>query len=144
MLKFFFNKDSKVVLGMEILGVTTLIMLLVTLWPAGKTIPIKIAFILYIVLYIFIRVFASLRWYKDAERYEGIELQFKRAMVPTSYILPLSNILLLIGGPGVLLYFSDFLLIVIAHVNVILIYFHLKDRETLKVNYFTHNKHLKN
>lgn len=142
MLKFFFNKESKIVYVMEALGVIGIFTLIATSWPVGKTIIQLAGFYTFIGLYIFIRIFASLRWYRNAERYEGIELQFKKALVPTSYIMPMFSALLLLGSPAFVLYFADLLLIVIAHVNVILIYFHLRDHESLPVNYFTHNKHL--
>lgn len=144
MLKFFFNKESKVVYAMEALGILVLAALVMTWWPAGKSAAIKTAFYLFVGLYIFIRIFATVRWYKNAARYEGIELQFKKALVPTSYIIPIFGGAVLFGAPPYILYFADLLLIVIAHVNIILIYFHVKDRESLPVNYFTHNKHLTN
>jgi hypothetical protein len=142
MLKQLFNKESKVVYAMEIVGIACLAGLVFTWWPSGKSLATQIAFYLFVGLYLFIRVFATVRWYKNAARFEGIESQFKKALVPTSYILALISGLLLIGAPAFILYIADFILLIITHVNVILIYFHIRDRETLPVNYFTHNKHL--
>lgn len=163
MLKFFFNKESKVVYTMEIVGAVLLITLLVHWWPSGRPIAHQVAFYLFIIEYILIRFCVVVKWYDEdgknafilplpgtgnrqpgtgKEKYKGIDLQFKKAMVPTSYILALISALLLIGAPAAVLYFADFLLAVIVHVNIILIYFHVKDKETLPVNYFTHNRHL--
>lgn len=145
--------------AMEVLGAASLLALILKWWPSGRSAPLKICFFLYIFEYLFIRFFASVKCYDSAgmarlqprtfslfpvgKTYEGIELQFKKAMVPTSYIIPIFGLLLLLGTPSFFLYLAVLLLTVIAHVNVILLYFHLKDKETLPVNYFTHNKHLK-
>lgn len=163
MLKFFFNKESKVVYAMEALGVIFLIALVVTWWPSGKSVSQQTAFFLYIILYLFMRFCTIAKWYdtngrntlippalstkhetQDTrhEKHPGIELHFKKVMVPTSYILAIFSLFLLIGAPGFMLYFADFLLVIIAHVNMILIYFHVKDKETVPVNYFSHNKYL--
>lgn len=157
MLKFFFNKESKVVYTMEVLGLVCLILLLTIWWPGGKNFWPQLAFYLFILEYAFIRICAMAKWYdKDGRntfiltkpykrdtKYEGIELQFKKALVPTSYIMAVFGGLLIAGAPAFVLYIGDFLLAVIAHVNVILIYFHIKDNEPLPVNHFTHNKHLR-
>ncbi len=161
MLKLFFNKESRVVLAAECVGILTLIALVVSWWPGGKATIWQLLFFFYIFEYLFIRFFATFRWYDDAgkntfrwqwiwdkkdvsaeNKYEGIELHLKKGLVPTSYLLPLFNILLLIGAPGAILIFPVVLFALIAHVNVILIYFHIKDKETLPVNFFTHNKYL--
>lgn len=161
MLRFFFNRESKVVMAMEIIGLFFLSLIVIEWWSAVKTAGVKTALFLYILIYLIIRAFASLSWYDknglnrlfppklkikapaEGEKYQGIELQFKKAMVPTSYILAIFSGLLLGGAPGWILYIAVFLLIVIVHVNFILLYFHIKDKETLPINYFTHNKHLK-
>ena len=161
MLKFFFNKESWAVYVTEGLGVLTLLALIVSWWPGGQAVIWQILFFLYVLEYLFIRFFSTFRWYDDDGRntfrwqwiwdkkdvsaenkYEGIEVHLKKSMVPPSYILPLFNILLLAGAPGAILIFPVVFLTIIAHVNVILIYFHIKDKETLPVNFFTHNKHL--
>lgn len=141
----------------EILGILFLVL---NILPFGKTKLGSINFILFIFLYLFIRFLSVARWYgadgknvlvpsgwvnpfSSNENFEGIELQFKKAMVPTSYILPFFMFLLLIGAPAFILLFANILLLVIAHVAVILLYFHARDKEALPVNYYTHNKHLK-
>lgn len=143
MLKLFFNKKSPVVYAAEAIGVALFVILIVDRWPSEKTIAQQVVFYIYIFEYLFIRLFASIKWYKNAERYEGIELQFKKAMVPASYIIAIFNLILLVNGPVFLLYIAIFLLTIFAHVNVILIYFYIKDKESLPINYFTHGKYLK-
>ena len=156
MLKLFFNKDSILVKAAELLGVILLLILIISWWPSGKSIAHQVAFFLFIFEYLAIRFFTLFRWY-DADGQNamiwsiknipkgddcsGIELHFLKVLVPTAYIVPLVSLLLLLGVPGYLLYFTDFLLAVILHISFILIYFHKKDKETLPVNYFTQNKY---
>jgi hypothetical protein len=90
--------------------------------------------------YIFIRYCAIARWYADAERFEGIELQFKKALSPTVYILFLGNLSYVLYPHSVILIITAALLALIAHVNAILIHLHRKDKDTVPVNYFSHNK----
>jgi hypothetical protein len=160
-LKFFFNKESKVMYAVEILGILCLLGLIITWWPSGKSTLSKIIFFIFFIEYLFIRFFASIKCYDDEGQkkfnlnieslrlfpfgitYKGIELQLKKAMVPTSYILPLFCGLLLIGAPSWILYIGVLLLAVIIHVSIILLFFYIKDNEKLPVNYFTHNKYLK-
>lgn len=142
MIKFFFDRKSLVVKLMEISGLIFTAMLFAAGWYKKLLFINKLVFLFYLLEYLFIKACAVIHWYKDAERGEGIELQFIKAVVPTSYILALTGFLLLIGAPVALVYFSAFLLAVIAHVNVILLYLHLKDTDSSPVNYYSHNKYL--
>lgn len=162
MLKFFFNKNSKIVYVMEALGIACLVFFLATGRIGSETIPSKILFWFFVLEYLFIRFFASVQWYNNegrkklgfniqnifkghnkGSRYRGIELQFKKALVPTAYIIPVFSILILLTLPISVLYIAVILMAVIIHVNIILIYFYIKDNETLPVNFYTHNKHLR-
>lgn len=158
MLKFFFNKESRIVYAMEIAGIACLITLFLSGWTSGKSGVAHAAFYLFVGLYIFIRVFATLNLYSNDGQpllqwctanlfqkriYRGIELQLKKAMVPTSYIIPIFGGMMLAGAPSFVLYIADLLLVVIAHVNIILLYFYIKDKEPSPVNFFTHNNYSK-
>lgn len=90
-----------------------------------------------LLIYAFIRFCASVRWYKDVPRYSGIELQFKKALVPTGYIMAIALALYLIFGWLIFLIAGALLLAVVAHVDVILLYFHFRDRDTTPANFYS-------
>lgn len=136
MLKFLFNRFSRVVYAMEIAGI-----IFTFLWFFRS--PPKIIFGIAVLEYLFLRFCATWRWYKNAKRYEGIGLQFKKAMVPTSYIMAMASGVGYFTGSTLLLWAAIFLLAVILHVNVILLALHYKDKNTTPVNYYSGNKCLK-
>ena len=100
-------------------------------------------FAIIVALYAFIRFCTTVRWYKNAKRYEGIELQFKKAMSPTVYVVLLGSILFQILPSSIELAVMLFMLAVIAHVNIILLYLKHRDTQDLPVNYFSGNKCLR-
>lgn len=95
-----------------------------------------------IALYAFIRFCATARWYRDVPRYSGIELQFKKALVPTGYTMSICFALYLLSGWTLWLVICDAFLVVVAHVNVILLYFHYRDRDPTQVNLYTSGRFL--
>lgn len=140
MLRFFFHHRSHAV---DIVGMLGVIALAAMPWRmaldnggAASWIVLGIA----VAEYGFIRYCAAVRWYTDAARFEGIELQFKKAVSPTAYIVLFGGILFQIVPSTIVTAVMATLLAVIAHVNAILIYLHLRDRHPLPVNYFSHNK----
>jgi len=141
MLSFFFNRFSKTVLLMEIAGFSLMAIDFALTARRGPS-PSLVLILMVLLLYAFIRYCASRRWYKGVPRYSGIELQFKKAMVPTSYTMALTGLLFLAWPsaiwPGIALLF----LAVVAHVNVILLYLRNKDTDPTPVNYFTSGKFL--
>ncbi|MFH0799085.1 MAG: hypothetical protein V2A66_02745 [Pseudomonadota bacterium] len=137
MISFFFNRASRMVLIMEAAGIPLFAAGVVRLLARGPgTLSAALAAFA-IFEYAFIRFCASRRWYSGVPRCSGIELQFKKALVPTSYILALAGAWLLILPSLTPLAISAALLALIAHVNVILIWFHRKDRDTEPVNFFS-------
>lgn len=97
---------------------------------------------IYIVEYLFLRLCATKRWYKNAARYEGIELHFKKGMIPTSYMMAVASGVGFFTGSTLLLWPVIVLIGVIAHVNVILFALHYKDKNKTPVNYYSNNKYL--
>lgn len=136
MLKFFFNRFSKVVYTMEILGV------LFTVGWLAQTQSISIPFAIYLGEYLFLRFCTTVRWHKGAKRYEGIELQFKKAMIPASYLMAITSGIGFWMGSTLLLWVAIPLLAILAHVNWILIYLYCRDKNTTPINYFSNNKFL--
>lgn len=137
MLKFFFNRFSKAVLLMELLGVVTCAMSAKMILIGESAILIKVLFSTILILYAFIRYCASVKWYKDAPRWSGIERQFKMSLAPASYILAIVGISSVTAPSSVLLALAAIFLLLIAHVGVILIYLHLKDKDKTPVNFYS-------
>ena len=101
------------------------------------------AFILAILaIYALIRLCATIRWYKGIPRYFGIELQFKKALVPTGYAMTICLVLYLSTGWIVWLVICTALLTVVGHVNVILLYFHFRDHDPTPVNFYSSGRFL--
>jgi len=95
------------------------------------------------VMFAFIRYCTSVRWYRGVPKYSGIELQFKKAMVPASYALLVCGAWLLALPSAVPIAVLAFVLLVVAHVNVILIYLHRRDRDVTPVNFYSSGAFLK-
>lgn len=140
MITALFNHRSPALYAVEALGVIGLIAM--TWRMAMKDFGWLgwLLFAIILALYAFIRFCTTVRWYKNAKRYEGIELQFKKAMSPTVYVVLLGSILFQIFPSTIELAIMLFMLAVIAHVNVILLYLKHRDTQDLPVNYFSGNK----
>ncbi len=94
------------------------------------------------VIYAFIRVCATVRWYEGLPRDSGIELQFRKALVPTGYAMTICLSLYLVFGWIGFLALCLFLLAAVAHVDVILLYFHFRDRDETPVNFYSSGRFL--
>lgn len=125
------------VLAMEALGLLLFAIAAVRIWGGNASLPARILITFVLLEYAFIRFCAIRRWYKGAPRWSGIELQFKKALVPTSYILAIIGLILLPFPSAVPLAIAALLLAVVAHVNVILLYFHARDRDPTPVNFYS-------
>jgi bacteriorhodopsin len=140
MMKFLINYRSRFVDVVEVLGI---IGLATIAWRAIALETGWLTWIFYaivIIEYAFIRYCATTRWYDDAERFEGVELQFRKAMIPTAYLLCLGSIIFQISPSATILIALAILFAIIAHVNVILIHLHRRDKDSLPPNYFSHHK----
>jgi hypothetical protein len=140
MLKFFFNRDSKAVLVAEMIGVILFAAIFLKGSLAGHGTLFRACFLVYLAAYLFIRFCALWPWYKKFGRVPkdaGVMMQFRKALVSTSYIIAVTNALILVGAPGATLYFSLIVLIGTIHVSCILIYLHLRDKDTTPPNYFS-------
>lgn len=127
MLSFFFNRFSKTVLLMEVAGIVFVTAASMKIYASSDRPLIKILLTAAILEYVFIRICAIRRWYGYSPRFSGIELQFKKALVPTSYIMAFMGAGLLVTPSILFPIISIIFFGVIAHVNIILIYFHMKD-----------------
>ena len=133
-LKLFFDRSSFIVKLMEILGLIGIAIAIVR-WSQNPHLDTPvILFIIMGVLYIFIRTCYLIRWYPRQGRDIGIEVHFKKSLVPTSYILFFTMLSFLTGLEIIFLILAVVMFSIVAFVNGILIGFHLKDRETMPIN----------
>jgi hypothetical protein len=140
MMRFLFNHRSRFVDIVEVLGI---IGLAAIAWRAISLEAGWLTWTFYIIVileYAFMRYCTTTRWYDGAERFEGVELQFRKAMIPTAYLLCLGSILFQLIPSSAILIALAILFAVIAHVNVILIHLHRRDKDPLPPNYFSHHK----
>lgn len=101
-------------------------------------------FIFFSFLAFVITLLRFIPWNGPNNRGYGIEEHFEKTIVPSSYILVITNTLhfLWIKGWPILLV-ASLMLIVIQGVNIILLYFHFKDYDLTPPSYFSRNLHLK-
>lgn len=144
MIAFLFNHRSPTLYAVEALGIIGLIAMAWRMSVKDFGWLGWLLFAIIVAIYAFIRFCTTVRWYRDANRYEGIELQFKKAMSPTVYVILLGSILFQIFPSSIELAILLFMLIVIGHVNVILLYLHYRDKQELPINYFTGKKYSSN
>lgn len=137
MLSLFFNRFSRAVIVMEAVGLLCMAHVGMRLLAGGGSTAMKVLFPLVLLLYAFLRFCASWPWYKGAPRWSGIELHFKKGMVTASYTLAITGLILIVWPSAIPLVVAALLLAVIAHVNVILLFLHARDRDPTPVNYFT-------
>lgn len=142
MLHLFFNRFSKMVTFMEVLGVFFTAGWLYKLWQNPPGLFIKVFLGFYVLEYLFLRFCATARWHKQARRYEGIELQFKKGMIPTTYLMALTSGVGFFTGWAILLWPAVLLIGIVAHVNVILLTLHFRDKNTTPVNYYSASKYI--
>jgi hypothetical protein len=140
MITLLFNHRSPILYVVEALGILGLIAVGWRMVAKGFGWIGWLLFVIVVAIYLFIRFCTSVRWYRDAKRYEGIELQFKKAMSPTVYVMFIGSVFFQIFPSVIELAILVFMLLVISHVNVILLCLHYRDKQDLPVNYFSNNK----
>jgi len=147
MSKILFNRSSLMVRCLEGIGLINSILFL---FEAGKgrssVAATGIGLYLFLLLcYLFVRACDLIFWYSKEDRGIGIEVHFKKALVPTSYILAITSTMALLNIPyfsSGIIFFADLLMLVVAPVNGILIYFYFRDEDQMSINYFSLNKYL--
>ncbi len=138
MLRFFFNRYSPMVRLMELIGVAAIALIIWRMSGGSLTFAQKLLFYAILLEYAFLRFCTFWRWYPESTPGTyGIGLQFLKAIIPTGYILAVMMWLFVLTESSAVLVITLFLLSVIAHVNVILIYLHFKDGDKTPVNRFS-------
>lgn len=140
MLRFFFDRFSKVVMLMEILGVIFSALWLSAVWQNPPPLLPKILLAAYVGEYLVLRFCAVWRWHPEARRYEGLELHFKKIMIPASYILAIFSLVGWLANIFFHLWLADAALGIMIYVNLTLLYLHFKDKNETPINYFSGNK----
>lgn len=143
MLRLFFDRFSKIVVMMEITGVIFSALWIAQLRENPPPLLPKILLALYGGEYLILRFCAVWRWHPQARRYEGLELHFKKIMIPTSYILAIFSGVGYFFGVFFHLWPAVALFGVMIYVNLTLLYLHFKDQNKTPVNYFSGNKGVK-
>lgn len=135
-LEILVHRTSKVALAAEILG-TSLFLICAVLISTSGSVLTKVLFILSMIGYSIIRFCASVRWYKGGERYAGIELQFMKSLIPMGYLMTLCGLWYLLLPSAIPFALSSLIIAGLAHVNIILIYLHLKDHSDTPPNCYS-------
>ena len=150
MLKLLFGRRSPVVLGVELLGLGATTLCTTTQSGAGTHRVTLVLYCLVLVQYLCVRLCYLYPWYRGERRQYpcpkgnlGIEVHLLKSLVPASYILLGASLLFYLGFELLAATLGNLFLLPVVLVNFILISFHLRDQETLPINYFTHNWHLK-
>jgi hypothetical protein len=139
MLNFFFSRNCFMVSLMEALGLAGLCVLGYQLAHNKLSLLQVILISLVLIQYLFIRFCSLWPWYPSKARSLGIGLQFAKAIITTSYILACTTWLFFFTGSVVPLIIAIVLLLLTAHVNIILLYLHFKDRDPTPVNLYSHS-----
>lgn len=162
MTRFFFNRHSKIVGLLELAGV---VLAALVLWRDWGWFDLRFClFLLMLSCYLIIRICDWIPWYSKSQRVIGgtidktesccsspkrldigIEVHFKKALVPTSYILFLASLMIYLEVSYIsmgLVILADLMMIVVTPVNGIMIYFHFKDKDPMPINYFSNNIYL--
>lgn len=144
-MKVLFHRTSPVVRSLEIVGLVLSIFYLkqklkgfdATAW----------LFCSFFALYLFVRICDLIPWYPSLKTSmggiggrAGIRVHFQKALVPTSYLFAVTALFALLDLPVIsiaVVLFSDLMMLVVAPVNGILIYFHRRDKDPLPINYFS-------
>lgn len=140
MLRFWFHRNSPFPRLLEILGVVVSVLILKQELPHPD---------LATWLYLLVLLNALLiwgcdwkDWYAPADRQLGIAVHFRKARIPTSYILVITSLLYAAGLRYAIVIPAVLCLLAISFVNGILIHFHHHDKDPLPINYFSSNKYL--
>lgn len=143
MFKVLFNRGGWVVRLLEVIG---LVNSFFVLQRQGFELNGVTGLYLFLLLCnLLVRVCDWIHWYPGEPRWVGIEVHFRKARVPSSYILAIVSLICLSPfqtSSIVLLVLADLMMLVVVSVNGIQIYFHLHDRDPLPINYFSLNKYL--
>lgn len=140
MLKLLFNRFSKAVYAAEAAGVVLTLLWMREMRIDSPTAGEGVLFALYLLAYLFLRFCATKRWHPRERRFEGLELHFKKIMIPTSYILVTASAVGWLGGVYLHLLATLIFLGIMVYVNATLLYLWHRDPSQTPVNYYSCGK----
>jgi hypothetical protein len=134
MLKLLFGRSSVLVTIMDLLGLTGLATTIVV-WSQNPYWNFTvILFTIFCVLHFFIRVCYLIHWYPQEGRDIGIEVHFKRCLVPANYLVPVVLLSFLVGWEIFFLIIGNIFFTLVTLVNIFMIGFYFKDKSNFPVN----------
>lgn len=130
MLNLLFSRNSKLVYAVEVLGIVAVI---------ASIFRVGFAAVLFLLFHLLIRFCAYWKWYKKFNKGNdfGIGAHFQKMVVASSYILFVFGLFGLLAKSSILLYTGAAALLFVLHINVILLYFHFRDKDTTPPNFFS-------
>lgn len=137
MLRFFFHRDSTASWLAEIAG------LLLTgpwgwhLFSTNDSALRRVLFILFLAEVLFLVFCDAKCWYEKERRDLGIAIHFAKIRVVVRYLLFFTALIGFVFNSFALMPLALLLLTFFVYVNLSLIYFHLKDRGSHPVNFFS-------
>ncbi len=138
MLDLLFSRNSRLALSFEIAGLVLLIPVIVM----GR---LSVAFAIYLLGYLLIRMCVCWNWYRadaaSVSKDHGIKLHFRKVLVPAAYLIFLTNLSIILWNAKALVYISIPVFAFILYVNFTLIYLHLKDKDRTPPNFFSGASH---
>lgn len=143
MLKFFFNRSSLIVRSFEVVGLILSIFIFKSRLSSGGW--LMRLYLLVCVFWVFLHVCVWIRWYPSESRGRGIEVHFRKMLVPAAYLVVLTSLLLLVPFflPAFFaLLFANLIFGIMVFINVSLIYFYFQDQDPMPVNFFSANRYL--
>lgn len=140
MLKFFFGRHG---LGMYLANLLALLMLVLLVVKAFKSdIHLGHASLFLFYSYFFFNVLRFYPWYGRDKADVGLRFHFQRNLVPLAYISLLAfGLKYLSVGEAWLMCFA-LLTLPLHYAAWVLIVFHLRDKSSLPVGYFSQNRYL--
>ncbi len=137
MLKFFFGKTSWFVHFLEALGLFLNSTVFYRMIRDDADAFELSAFVAFATLYAFFRFCSTFRFYKNVPKYSGIELHFKKIQVAANYVIAIAGLIGIVHSSATLYIVGAVFLATVAHINVILMFLHFRDKDTLPPNSFT-------
>lgn len=140
MLKFLFNRNSPLVIALEVFGVLGFFVIIFKGFD-------NIFFYIFLICYLLIRFCATWNWYRKffpeqsvivgrANNY-GIIDHFKKMRVAAAYFIFITNLFIITHVTSAMIYISLAVFAFIIHLNGILLFFHFKDKDSAPPNFYS-------
>ena len=141
MLNLLTDRSSKFVRVVEIAGLVLFPFVIYFQWSAHNSLY-RYSVACFFALYLLLRFCATWNWYRKFNLPKpkdeiGIRVHLKKTLVATSYVLLISNALLLKGFGAWVVWIACAIFVGALYVNLTLIYMHLRDSDKTPPNFFS-------